>query len=375
MNKILIIGGTNGIGSSLVNRLNDVADHIYVVGRTKKENTNKITYFQENLINLDFSFLNYIPNDIDTLIITAGIGRIDYFQNFTESEIQNYYKINTLTVVKLIKHFYNKILKDDNFNCCVISSIAGHISSPLLSVYGSSKAAVSNFIESINIELIQQNSKNRILDVSPGFIEGTSFYGKPTEINKLKELTDEIINAIKNKNTILIPNEKVYNRVLENYKKDPVEFGINSFNYKIENNRLQNKSKQIIGYMSGSFDLFHIGHLNIIREAKKQCDYLIVGVHKDGSHKNKTLVIDFEDRKEIVRNIKYVDLVIDSLPEDTDAYDIYHINKLFVGTDYKGSEKFKRYEEYLKDKDAEIIYIPYTQKCNSTELREKLKFV
>ena len=375
MKKVLIIGGTNGIGLSLVNTLNDITDHIFVVGRTKKENTNKITYFQENLINLDFTFLDKIPEDIDTLIITAGIGRIDYFQNFSESEIQNYYKINTLTVVKLIRHFYNKILNDENFNCCVISSIAGHISSPLLSVYGSSKAAVSSFIESVNIELIQQKSKNRILDVSPGFIEGTSFYGKPTEIEKLKHITDEILNAIKNKKTLLIPNKQVYNKVLENYKNDPIDFGIKSYDYKIENNRLQSKSKQIIGYMSGSFDLFHIGHLNIIREAKKQCDYLIVGVHKDGSHKNKSLVIDFEDRKEIVRNIKYVDLVIDSLPEDIDAYNIYHINKLFVGTDYKGSEKFERYENYFKDKDAEIIYIPYTQKCNSTELREKLKSI
>ena len=374
MKKVLIIGGTNGIGLSLVNTLNDIADYIFVVGRTKKENTNKITYFQENLINLDFTFLDKIPEDIDTLIITAGIGRIDYFQNFTESEIQNYYKINTLTVVKLIRHFYNKILNDENFNCCVISSIAGHISSPLLSVYGSSKAAVSSFIESVNIELIQQKSKNRILDVSPGFIDGTSFYGKQTEIEKLKSITDEILNAIKNKKTLLIPNEQVYNKVLENYKNDPIDFGIKSYDYKIENNRLQNKSKQIIGYMSGSFDLFHIGHLNIIREAKKQCDYLIVGVHKDGSHKNKKLFIDFEDRKEIVRNIKYVDLVIDSLPEDSDAYSIYHINKLFVGTDYKDSEKFKRYENYFKDKDVEIIYIPYTQKCSSTELREKIKF-
>lgn len=369
MKKVLIIGGTHGLGSAILEELKLSVEHIYVVGKTQKTDNDNITFIQENLINQDFEFLTKIPDNIDTVIITSGICRIDKFQNFTLNDIDNFFKTNTLTVIKTIHNFYDKLLNDD-FNFCVISSISAHIVSPLLALYGSTKSAISSFIESINIELEKQNSKNRILDVSPGYMKGTSLYGEKTDISLLSDLAKEIITRMENKETFFLPNSEVYNKVLNDYKENPEQFGLNSYDYKITNKRPQ--KKPIIGYMSGSFDLFHIGHLNIIKQAKRYCDFLIVGVHKDGKHKNKELVIDFEDRKEIVRNIKYVDMVIDALPEDSDAYELYHISKLFVGTDYKDSEKFNRYEEYFKEKDVEIIYIPYTQKCSSTKLREKL---
>ena len=121
--------------------------------------------------------------------------------------------------------------------------------------------------------------------------------------------------------------------------------------------------------MSGTFDLFHVGHLNIIKKAKEQCDYLIVGVHESGAWKGKETFIPFEERKRIVESIKYVDKAVKSWTEDADAWNELHYHKLFVGSDYKGSERFNRYETYFSDKGVEIVYFPYTQGTSSTQLR------
>lgn len=96
--------------------------------------------------------------------------------------------------------------------------------------------------------------------------------------------------------------------------------------------------------MSGTFDLFHVGHLNSLRRAKEQCDYLIVGVHPNASHKGKKTFISFQERLDIIASISYVDKAVESFPEDSDAWNIYHYDKLFVGSDYKGTERFKNYE-------------------------------
>lgn len=125
----------------------------------------------------------------------------------------------------------------------------------------------------------------------------------------------------------------------------------------------------VIGYLSGTFDLFHIGHLNLIRRAKEQCDFLIVAVHDSGKWKGKETFIPFEERKEIVGACRYVDQVVDSPVEDSDAWELYHFDKLFVGSDYKGTERFKRYEESFKDTGVEIVYFPYTQSVSSTQIR------
>ena len=132
------------------------------------------------------------------------------------------------------------------------------------------------------------------------------------------------------------------------------------------------KGKKVIGYLSGTFDLFHIGHLNLLRRAKEQCDYLIVGVHRDGSWKGKETFIPYEERTEIIKAIRYVDEVCESLVEDSDAWNLYHFDKLFVGSDYQGSERFKQYEQFFKDKNVEIVYFPYTKGTSSTQLRDRL---
>ncbi len=157
---------------------------------------------------------------------------------------------------------------------------------------------------------------------------------------------------------------------MERYHDDSMKFGLESYGYKV--GRITEKPQVTVGYLSGTFDLFHIGHLNLIRRAKQECDYLIVGVHRSGSWKGKETFIPFEERLEIVANIKYVDKAVESFTEDTDAYDAYKFDTLFVGSDYKGTERFKRYEKYFEDKGVKIVYFPYTNGTSSTQLRAAL---
>jgi glycerol-3-phosphate cytidylyltransferase len=130
---------------------------------------------------------------------------------------------------------------------------------------------------------------------------------------------------------------------------------------------------KIIGYISGTFDLFHIGHLNIIKKAKGECDHLIVGVHESGAWKGKDTFIPFVERLEIISAIKYVDIVVKSYPNDTDAIKEHNIQKLFVGDDYKGSDRFKLYEKICSECNVEIVYFPYTKSTSSSELRDVLQ--
>lgn len=251
-----------------------------------------------------------------------------------------------------------------------MGSIAGWVSSPLLALYAASKAALCRFIESINTELESCGICNRILNVSPGSVKGTRFNGGENDLDLLDKLTNEIMINLFDSKEIFIPEyDEVYKNVIKRYTEDPHKYGLESYNYKVKSNRVQNTRKICIGYLSGTFDLFHIGHLNILRRAKLQCDYLIVGVHSDASHKNKKAFIPFDERKMIVSSCKYVNKVVDSCAEDSDAWDLYKYNKLFVGSDYKNTDRFKKYEEYFKNKDVEIIYLPYTKETSSTQIR------
>ena len=135
--------------------------------------------------------------------------------------------------------------------------------------------------------------------------------------------------------------------------------------------------KKIVGYTTGVFDLFHIGHLNILERAKQNCDYLIVGVSTDElvmEYKHKKPVICYEERKRIVEAIRYVDKVVPQIDRDKmAAYEKYKFDRMFVGDDWKGSELFTRLESELAKHGAEIVYFPYTKGTSSTFLKEVLK--
>ncbi len=134
--------------------------------------------------------------------------------------------------------------------------------------------------------------------------------------------------------------------------------------------------KYKIGYTTGVYDMFHVGHLNLLKRAKEQCDYLIVGVTVDElvSYKNKTAVIPFEDRIQIVDAIKYVDKAVPQVNMDKmEAWEKYHFDVMFVGDDWKGTDKWNKLEADFKEKGVDIVYFPYTKKVSSTMLREKIK--
>ena len=132
---------------------------------------------------------------------------------------------------------------------------------------------------------------------------------------------------------------------------------------------------EVIGYTTGVFDLFHIGHLNILRHAKENCDRLVVGVTSDElvSYKHKSAVIPFEERIEIVRSVKYVDEAIPQTTMDKfEAWDRIGFDVMFVGSDWKGHPRWIKYEQQFSKVGVEIIYFPYTRGTSSTLINETL---
>lgn len=134
--------------------------------------------------------------------------------------------------------------------------------------------------------------------------------------------------------------------------------------------------KRIIGYTTGVFDLFHIGHLNIIRRAKEQCDYLIVGVSTDElveNYKNKRPVMPFEDRKAIVAALKYVDEVVPQTTlNKTDAWEKLKFDVIFHGDDWKNTQMYNSIESELNKLGVKMIYLPHTDGVSTSELVEKI---
>lgn len=134
----------------------------------------------------------------------------------------------------------------------------------------------------------------------------------------------------------------------------------------------------LIGYTAGVYDLFHIGHLNLLKNARGLCDKLIVGVTVDElvSYKGKKAMIPFEDRIEIVRSCKYVDAAVPQYDMDKlSACKRLGANVLFVGDDWYGTDKWKAYEKQFTEEHIKIIYFPYTQGQSSTQIRDVLNTV
>lgn len=134
--------------------------------------------------------------------------------------------------------------------------------------------------------------------------------------------------------------------------------------------------EKVIGFTAGTFDMFHIGHLNLLKNAKSRCDYLIVGVNSDQlveEYKHKKAVVPLEERMEIIRALRCVDEVmrIDSLDKII-SWKKKHYNLLFIGDDWKGNERWRQTEIEMAEYGVKVIYLPHTEGTNSTLLREKL---
>lgn len=134
--------------------------------------------------------------------------------------------------------------------------------------------------------------------------------------------------------------------------------------------------KKVIGFTAGAFDMFHVGHLNLLKNAKARCDYLIVGVNTDElitGYKNKHAIVPLEERMQIVRAIKYVDEVIsvDTLDKEV-IWEKKMFDIVFIGDDWKGSARWNETEQTMKKHNVEVVYLPYTIGTTSTLLRERL---
>ena len=131
-----------------------------------------------------------------------------------------------------------------------------------------------------------------------------------------------------------------------------------------------------IGYTTGVFDLFHIGHLNILKRARLECDHLIVGVTNDElceSAKNQKPFIQFQERMDLVEAVKYVDEVVPQTSYDkVEAWNNLKFDKMFVGDDWKGTDQWNQIEKEFSQFGVEIIYFPYTTHTSSTILRKIL---
>ena len=131
--------------------------------------------------------------------------------------------------------------------------------------------------------------------------------------------------------------------------------------------------KYAIGFTQGTYDMFHIGHLNLINHAKEYCEYLIVGVNADElveEYKHKIPVIREDERAEIVRNLKAVDeCVITTTLDKLVAWDQYHFNAIFIGDDWKGNPRWEQTKLDLAKKNVDLVFLPHTAGVSSTGLR------
>lgn len=131
-----------------------------------------------------------------------------------------------------------------------------------------------------------------------------------------------------------------------------------------------------LGFTDGTFDMFHVGHLNVIEMAKQYCDKLIVGVHGDdvvATYKSKP-IINENDRCRIINALKMVDkAVINRTRDKLSLWDLYHFDVVFIGDDWKGTERWNKIEEDLNEHGVEVIYLPYTKGISTTAIKEKVK--
>jgi len=149
---------------------------------------------------------------------------------------------------------------------------------------------------------------------------------------------------------------------------------LNYLNKNIFQKNGDGKMKKVIGYTTGVYDLFHVGHVKLLKNAKGLCDYLIVGCTIDelvNQRKDKNPIIPFEERVEILKSIKYVNSVV---PQDTmnkiEAWERYKFDIMFVGDDWKDSPQWNVIENQFKELGVKIIYFPYTKGTSSTKINK-----
>lgn len=249
MKNALIVGGASGIGLAIATELavRDDIEKVYIVDRQavpQEYMQSKFLYLEFDLTQSDYSFFDQFQ-DIDTLMITAGFGRLALFADVPEQHIMDSFQVNVISAMRVVKHFYDKLAGQEDFHCGIMTSIAGFMSSPFFSVYAATKAALKIFIESVNVELTRGGTTNRILSVAPGSIKGTQFNpGEKNDLSLTRPLAREIINHLEQKDDLFIPlYDEVFRNVLDRYHADFRAEGLHSYDYKVQSGRMPGKAK------------------------------------------------------------------------------------------------------------------------------------
>lgn len=237
MRRALVVGGASGIGLGLVCQLlgRPECERVYVVDRQpfpREYADDRVEAHEFDLTSPDYALFDRF-GDIDTLILTAGFGRLALFGEVSEEHIQQSFAVNTVATLRILRRFYPLLEGREDFHCAVMGSIAGFLSSPFFAVYAATKAALRVFIESVNVELTKAGSPNRILNVSPGSIKGTGFYQGATDLELTAPLAREILCHMEAKDDLYIPQyDEVYAQVLARYQADFRAEGLRSYDYK-----------------------------------------------------------------------------------------------------------------------------------------------
>lgn len=244
MSDALVIGGANGIGLAIATLLaeDERFDNIHIVDRQTVASEFQHPKFRCHTFDLrseDYSLFDTFT-EVNTLIITAGFGRLAHFSDIDDEHIIDSFAVNSTAVIRIIRHFYDRMQSIEEFYCGVMGSIAGFMSSPLFAVYGATKAALKIFIESVNVELEMAGTTNRILNISPGSIKGTAFYNGANDLSITRQLGAEILMHLWAKDDLFIPQyDEIFKTVLERYHADFRAEGRHSYNYKMQSGRIK----------------------------------------------------------------------------------------------------------------------------------------
>lgn len=234
--QIMIIGGTSGLGLAIARQLlnNHSCERVVVTGRWEPRIgilDPRLEYIKQNLSN----FENWdFATQFDVIIFCAGIGRIGHFNELNTDEIVNTMQINSIAPIIMINKLSDKLISSKDFRLAVITSVSAKLVSPLFSVYSATKSCISSYIQSVNVELEKLGTKNRITEIAPGYIEGTGFYKKQTQLELLDGIADKIIEAIFKRQRFIIPeNSDRYEEIIKECNDDNEAFGSRSYDYKI----------------------------------------------------------------------------------------------------------------------------------------------
>ncbi len=238
--RYAIIGGSNGLGFSIANKLlrNGNKVDVYDIAYPEFEHAN-FNYYKLDLMSDDFHHLKTNSDLYNGVIYTAGVGKLNYFDQYTNNDVDTNIRINLSSLIKVILLFANRIKSENDFYFMCISSIAGLVASPLFSIYSASKAGVCKYTEAVNTELEMGGFKNRITNIVATSFKGTSFNGGKTDLNLLEDLANELMEAMIDRETLHKVNESLIDSIIERYQTNPNKFACESYEYKINSGRFK----------------------------------------------------------------------------------------------------------------------------------------